>query len=604
MGLLQAAYKTYEMQAHKAGVIEEGKEPLTPISHIVQNAQIEITISDEGDFMSACRVPKEDRKTIIPATTESANRTSGIAKAHPLCEQLQYLAPYGKDKFFAYLDQLSLWAESEFSHPKVRAILAYVKKETILLDLAMTGVIAINENGEPENGKIEGSEYDKCMVRFRVIPAPEGTSAACFQDATLFQSFVDFYETQWGKGDQGICMLTGKRDQICEMHVKGIIPSKLQAKLISANDSSGFTYRGRFTTGREACSVSYIASQKAHNALRWVVSNHGVNLGGRTFLCWNPEGSPLPELTEFGATDSQTHDFADYQKQLLQTLGGYRKALKPEADVVIAALDAATTGRLSVTYYQEIKGSDFLNRIEKFYLSCCWQSRDYGIYTPSLRRIADCAFGTEQRQYIEADDRIRKEQIQRLLHCVIESQPIPTDIVYALIERTRMPLAYSAKNRETLLVTACAVVRKYENDRKKREEWTLALDTTNLDRSYLFGRLLAVAEEVERSTYDRQEGREPNAIRMQAVFSKRPLYAFRIIEEQLNPYFARMNPGLRRYFKNLMSEILDKLPAEDPKLNQKLDHTYLLGYYHQRTALTTKKETLKMEEKEDEYTEE
>lgn len=42
------------------------------------------------------------------------------------------------------------------------------------------------------------------------------------------------------------------------------------------------------------------------------------------------------------------------------------------------------------------------------------------------------------------------------------------------------------------------------------------------------GRLLAVFEELDRDTYDPNEQRETNAIRMQSVFAKRPLYAARI----------------------------------------------------------------------------
>ncbi|MFR1481115.1 MAG: type I-C CRISPR-associated protein Cas8c/Csd1 [Hydrogeniiclostridium mannosilyticum] len=60
---------------------------------------------------------KEDCKTIIPVTVESANRTSKNTKAHPLCDQLRYLAPFGGEKFAAYLEQLNRWTDSPFSQP-------------------------------------------------------------------------------------------------------------------------------------------------------------------------------------------------------------------------------------------------------------------------------------------------------------------------------------------------------------------------------------------------------------------------------------------------------------------------------------------------------
>ena len=116
-----------------------------------------------------------------------------------------------------------------------------------------------------------------------------------------------------------------------------------------------------------------------------------------------------------------------------------------------------------------------------------------------------------------------------------------------------------------------------------------------------------MAEQAEKSTYKDGETRETNAIRMQAVFAQRPLYAWRIIGEQLNPYFARMQPGLRAYYKNIISEITEKLPdISDPALERKLEDVYLLGYYQQRTAFFKKKEINNniTEENEDEHVEE
>ena len=82
----------------------------------------------------------------------------------------------------------------------------------------------------------------------------------------------------------------------------------------------------------------------------------------------------------------------------------------------------------------------------------------------------------------------------------------------------------------------------------------------------------------------------PNAIRMQSVFSQRPLYAWRILEEALNPYYQRLAPGLRYDYRNITQEITENLLAGDSDLDKKLDDVYLLGYYHQRSARTKKKD--------------
>lgn len=606
MGLLQAAYRTYENQASIAGILVDQQETLIPISHILQNAHIEITLRDDGVFQDAKPVPKAEAKTIIPANEESANRVGDNDKAHLLCDQLRYVSAYGGTKYEAYLAGLTQWAQSEYSHPKVRAVLRYIQGGTILNDLSVAGIVTLDADGKPAGGKIEGTEYGKCLIRWRIVPAPDGVSSACWEDPTLFRSFIDYYSALRIQGAQDFCSISGSREVPAQFHPKGVIAANYGAKLISANDSSGFTYRGRFTEARQSGTIGYTASQKAHSALRWIAANHGVVMGGRTFLWWNPEGKKLPSLGFLGMEPDQEQrsTFTSYKEQLRQTLGGYRMTLTARDDVVVAALDAATTGRLSVAYYNELQATDFLDRLQNWYETCNWDTRYYGMMSPSIKRIALCACGSQRGNFIDADSRVFREYVQRLLHCILDRKPIPADIVQSLTAKASRPLSYTPYNREAVLYTACAIVRKYRNDIENKEVWTLALAENNDDRSYLYGRLLAIAEHVERSTYDNQEGREPNAIRMQSVFSQRPQYAWRILHEALEPYFKRLNPGLRQYYRGMISEICDKLSPYDAELNQKLKDIYLLGYYHQRAALFKKKNAnAVMEETENESAE-
>ena len=128
----------------------------------------------------------------------------------------------------------------------------------------------------------------------------------------------------------------------------------------------------------------------------------------------------------------------------------------------------------------------------------------------------------------------------------------------------------------------------------------MALEPEKKDRSYQFGRLLAVMEKAERDTYDSSEGREPNAIRLQSIFCQRPMSTADNLEKQLErAYFPRLKPGSRIWYKNLMGRIMSiisEFPQED--WNKPLDATYLMGYYLQRSALYTKKTDNEMEENE------
>ena len=79
----------------------------------------------------------------------------------------------------------------------------------------------------------------------------------------------------------------------------------------------------------------------------------------------------------------------------------------------------------------------------------------------------------------------------------------------------------------------------------------MTLEEKRADRSYQFGRLLAVLEKVERDTYREDETREPNAIRLQSRYFRRPLHTANLIERQLeSAYFPRMkNPSARIWYR-------------------------------------------------------
>lgn len=125
----------------------------------------------------------------------------------------------------------------------------------------------------------------------------------------------------------------------------------------------------------------------------------------------------------------------------------------------------------------------------------------------------------------------------------------------------------------------------------------MALEPERKDRSYQFGRLLAVMEKVERDTYSNGENRETNAIRLQSVFCQRPMQTAANLEKQLErAYFPRLKPGNRIWYKNLMGQILEMISEFSDELDKPLDGTYLLGYYLQRAALYTKKTDDEMEE--------
>lgn len=119
----------------------------------------------------------------------------------------------------------------------------------------------------------------------------------------------------------------------------------------------------------------------------------------------------------------------------------------------------------------------------------------------------------------------------------------------------------------------------------------MALEPEKKDRSYQYGRLLAVMEKAERDTYEGEEKRETNAIRLQSVFVKRPAYATKTILEQLkSAYYPRLSVGAKIYYEGLIGEIMEIISECEPQaINKPLGETYLLGYYLQKNEFYKKK---------------
>lgn len=596
MGLFQKAVETYDNMKSLAGVeSEERKAALAPIGFITTGVQIEITVTEDGEFRGAEQIfdisedskgksQKSEKKIIIPATQKSAGRSSTSAKTspHPLCDKLMFMCPENKESYEAYLEQLQDWCDSEFACPKIKAILKYVKKGTILTDIASVG-----------NTKADD------FVCWRVLSTDCAEPEEVWKSPSVIDSYVNYYQSKTDtSSERALCYVSGEITTPAQLHLKGVVSFAGNAKLISSNDATNFTYKGRFSDDSEALTVSFISSQKAHNALKWVVSNDGFRCGDRMFVCWNPKGkktknpfaSLFPDFSEAEENPTPTN----YREILAKTVLGYKNNFKPEDETVTAVFEAASKGRLSVCYYSEMKAEDFLERLRFWDETTAWLHRTFGVTSPNLRNIADAAYGVPrtigENQTVETDEKVLATAMQRLLLCRLERAPFPADIMRSAVQKCSSLQLYDKLNREKQLFTTCAIIKKYIYDRFK-EEWNMALEPEKKNRSYQFGRLLAVLEKAERRAFDNGEKREPNAIRMWSLFVKRPMYATTVIIEQLkNAYYPRLEPGERSYYDKLIEGIM-RVISEFPgnEIGKPLGEEYLMGYYLQKDALYQKK---------------
>lgn len=609
MGLFQKAVETYNRMEGLAGAeSEERKAVLAPVGFITTGVKIAITLTENGEFVKAEHIAdtftdnkgktqKREKKIIIPATEKSAGRTSSSAKftPHPLCDKLMFICPEYKESYAAYLSQLEEWCNSEYACSEIEAILEYVKKGTVRADVASA------------YGKKAVKDTD--FVCWRVLSDNCAQPEEVWKNQTVINSYINYCQSKAdASSEKALCYVSGEFVTSAQQHLKGVVSYLPSAKLISANDKENFTYRGRFTDDAEALTMGFISSQKAHNALKWIVSNDGFSFGSRLIVCWNPKGKKTLNPTvslfpKFSGTEENPTP-TNYRDILAKTVLGYKKGLDLTDETVTAIFDASmpNSGRLAVCYYSEMAAYDFLERLRFWDETAAWIHPAYGVTSPALKNIVDAAYGVlrkeNEKQKTETDEKVLSEAMQRLLLCRLERSPFPADIMRCAVQKCSSLQLYDndgkSKNRDEQLFTTCAIIKKYRYDRFK-EEWIMALEPEKKNRSYQFGRLLAVLEKAERDAFDSDddsdEKREPNAMRMQMLFVKRPMYAAKLIIEQLkNAYYPRLKPGTRNRYDKLIGEIMLVISGcPEGETGKPLGEEYLMGYYLQKNALYTKK---------------
>lgn len=625
MSWIEKLYQTYE---RCNGAPQFENEPLLPTCHLYQQAHIEVVLDSAGTYLSSRVLTKSEQKTSIPCTEDSASRSSNDAP-HALCDKIQYcaldyVAKGGKKKPYwqSYRQQLEQWCASPFGHRKAKSVFAYLQKGNLLQDLIRENVVVADPDGQLVDTWITSApvppllkllvakqghrDQGDALIRWKV-EVPGDPVSAVWEDEELQASWIKFCTSREAR--LGVCFVSGNQNvPLASKHPRGIRWSGDGAKLISSNDTSGYTFRGRFKNGKEACGVGFEVTQKAHSALRWLIERQGGT--GKTaeqvLVSWSVGGQAIPDPlkdTQQLFLDAPTKEVAEsaYQAdagqqfalRLNKLIAGYAAKLGSTEGVTIMGLDSATPGRMAISFYRELTGSEFLTRVLTWHTDHAWQ-QNYSkelrfVGVPAPKDIAQAAFARR------LDDRLAKFTVERLLPCVIDGRPLPRDLVETVVRRVCNSVGMKPWEREKCLGIACSLYRGW----RKKENYRMSLEEGRVSRDYLFGRLLAAADHLEqRALYVAGENRDTNATRLMQRFADRPCSTWRSIELALAPYEARLRskrPAVLVRLKTLLDEVMGKFQTDEFSNDSKLSGEFLLGFHCQRSALWQKPESVSEE---------
>ncbi|MDY0263438.1 type I-C CRISPR-associated protein Cas8c/Csd1 [Syntrophotalea acetylenica] len=582
----------------------------------------------------------------IPVTEESMGRSSGICP-HPVFDQYGYLKGDGK-KYDAYITQLKDFAESTFATKQIEAIYKYVGKRSIATDLSEMDpkdktyiIFQVETPGNPQTKVWENEIFYSAWHQYYLAEKrKKATKKKCAEEELEINKKLSSAEKKnlkeliQLKDMISLDYITGDEHQpIATFHPKKISNATANSKLVSDNDKTNYTFRGKFSESFEVVSIGYETSQKAHQFLRYLINDRGYFCGEQVILSFTVGSTKklLPPPVEDGSlsafmlaskTQTQTESDSqivlsaetgfDYADALKNALSGFRYGnnLERHNKTAVITLDAATTGRLAITFYRELDRSEYLEKIADWHYGCKWnqkfwdkENNKYVPYrgAPSADKIIEAVYGKPRGRKDESYIKIKKAARERLIRCIFDGAFLPKDYVVAAVRRTSCPLGITKDGKfdrngfERILATTCALIRKHYQQGGK-EDFKLSIELERADRDYLYGRLLGAADKLEEyALYKKNNSRIVTAaIRHMQTFAQHPFRAWQTIHSCLNPHIQAVKGG---FAFNEIQEIMQQFISGDYEKNTPLNGSYLIGYYHERAYIDSlvKKATDKKE---------
>lgn len=611
MSLWMSLLKTYDAVQSASGLSpansngeNDNRKALLPLNHTTIPIGFRVVLNEAGEPIDIIKMTKPV-VTIIPCTEKSMGRTSAFSP-HPLFDRLDVVDRIvAAQRTTAYLHQLAEWKDD---NPKLNAVYNYVSKHQLSQDALRFGI------------EIDAKKDSHSGVAFSVI-LPGDSTPELENDPQIRERWDNYLHGKQGK--QGVDAIGQDLYAKASSFPKKIVSTDGNAKLISSNDGNNFTFRGRYQSADEALCVDTQTSQKVHAVLTWLIENNGIIRDSQAIVIWSVSPHPTKDIcnpfgdsedvfqslygpeTTSNESDALSHAYAeaghDYAlrfARILRGIGNAENLRKHARTIVVAVFDAATPGRLSVTYYKELDQDEFLGSILQWHIDAAWPLTRFDaqhhvvsfIGAPSVRDIIEATFSATDESG-KRFNQYRKDMDKQLVESMFNNSPLPSSCLWRGFHKVTRPMAYekATKWRHEFEVV-CALWRKHYTEEARRKTgqsnyqekgMSMNLEKDRTDRDYLYGRLLALADSFE-SRVLRAEGvdRPTNAMKLMSNFTARPYTTWGTLIRQLTPYFK---PDFKyTFFQNDVDEVMSKFREGDFESNRPLSPLYLLGYSTQR----------------------
>lgn len=238
---------------------------LLPEYHTTMQTSIEITISEEGEFLN---IEKINGSIVIPGTVQSIGRSNGTSP-HALFDNLTYLGNtiYDQDRYQAYIAQLKQLISDDAFPEYVKIIYRYLEKGTCYDDV-MKSVDSLKKK-QPQ------------MIGVRIQIQTSDSVIRPWNDANLIEKWIAYSDRILPRN--GFDVIAGE---------KAYIPSKSPSKIRNDSDMAKLFIMNQDSLDSMPPAFAGIKSMhKVCASLSYLCRNNQYVCGNTYFLLWTDDGT-------------------------------------------------------------------------------------------------------------------------------------------------------------------------------------------------------------------------------------------------------------------------------------------------------------------------
>lgn len=621
MDFFTSLLKAYE-KAEEIGLVDQqnGDNPvLLPLYHtsLKSNGKniISVKLEQDGSLYKAEIMDAENQTIIFPVTSNSVARSGSNPAPHPLVDKFSYYVPeLSQSQYDDFHKQLASWI-TYCEEGEVKDFLMKIQQFILQTDFLSNILYSLyGEHYQREGLKITYSDSDgknktvdlsAYFLEFSIVQFHGFKDESVTSYEALHQSFISFITAN--QDNLGTCNISGRMEQITNKH-RGLMGN---AKIISVSNK-GEAYKGRFKEREDVFSVGYETSEKIHLMIKYLLENKNSSTwleSSQYLINWFSDDlaneSQLdivkPAFNDLFEDDEDEKDSLVFikpneeNKKIGSSFFKGRKLFGNDATYYVAILNKTSNGRIALKYFRQVQVSQLLKNLETWQENYSWEAKtksgNYKLRTPTFNDIINVAYGVDRERYLELDnDSFKSEQYQQLVTALIDGRTIPNTIVKKLEDNIKQRQKYS-KNWYQVQQVSLAILHKQYG-----REFTPMLDHQETDRSYLFGRLLAIYELFEAQRYaldGSSQERITNAERYWNAYTGQPAKMMNHLENKIKPYeqVLKLNrTGIWHKLEKERKEIIQLLTPlyANKEFTQPLDYKFIFGYYAEKQFYYTK----------------